>query len=107
MTEQATTRLVPGRIPIAAANWKMAMTLEESRSFARGFEKEMGSVIKHSPELKKIAWDQYQLLDEGPIHIVVVKIGASYKLVFWENVNQLLKESRGTAPTKASGNENE
>jgi triosephosphate isomerase len=45
MTEQATTRLVPGRIPIAAANWKMAMTLEASRSFARGFEKEMGSVI--------------------------------------------------------------
>ena len=66
------------------------------------WKKEMGSVIKHSPELKKIAWDQYQLLDEGPIHIVVVKIGASYKLVFWENVNQLLKESRGTAPTKAS-----
>ena len=64
------------------------------------------SIIKHSPVLKKIAWDQYQILDEGAIHIIAVKIGTSYKLVFWENVNQLLKESRGTAPTKASDTKN-
>ena len=45
MTEKTTTRSMTGRVPIAVANWKMAMTLEESRSFAREFEKEMGSLI--------------------------------------------------------------
>jgi len=67
------------------------------------WNKELKVLIKDSLDLKEIAWDRYQLLDEGRIHIVVVRIGTSYKLVFWENVNQLLKESRGTAPTKASG----
>ena len=67
------------------------------------WKKELGTLIKHSPDLKEVAWDQYQLLDKDTIHIVVVKIGESYKLLFWENVNQLLKESRGTAPIKASG----
>ena len=33
------------RIPISIANWKMAMTLEECRVFARQFELEMGSLI--------------------------------------------------------------
>ena len=45
MTDEPSTRLVPGRTPIAVANWKMAMTLAESRNFARDFEKEMGSLI--------------------------------------------------------------
>tara|TARA_R110000850_G_scaffold231421_3_gene356324 strand:- start:2221 stop:3045 length:825 start_codon:yes stop_codon:yes gene_type:complete len=33
------------RVPIAIANWKMAMTLEECRSFAREFEVEMGELL--------------------------------------------------------------
>jgi hypothetical protein len=66
------------------------------------WKRELSSITKHSPKLKKIAWDQYQILNEGSIHVIVVKIDTSYQLVFWENVNQLLKESRGTAPTKAS-----
>jgi triosephosphate isomerase (TIM) len=45
MTGTPTTRLTSGRTPIAVANWKMAMTLEESRAFAQNFEKEMGSLI--------------------------------------------------------------
>ena len=45
MTDTQTTRLTSRRTPIAVANWKMAMTLEESRAFAQGFESEMGSLI--------------------------------------------------------------
>ena len=33
------------RIPISIANWKMAMTLEECRVFARQFELELGNLI--------------------------------------------------------------
>ena len=33
------------RTPLAAANWKMAMTLDQCRSFAREFEQEMGGLI--------------------------------------------------------------
>lgn len=33
------------RIPIAIANWKMAMTLDECRTFAREFDSEMGGLI--------------------------------------------------------------
>jgi triosephosphate isomerase len=35
----------PKRIPIAIANWKMAMTLEECRRFASEFETEMGDLL--------------------------------------------------------------
>jgi len=37
--------IAPRRIPIAIANWKMAMTLGECRTFARQFETEMGSLL--------------------------------------------------------------
>ncbi len=33
------------RIPISIANWKMAMTLEEVRNFARDFQTEMGDLL--------------------------------------------------------------
>ncbi|MBH54007.1 MAG: hypothetical protein CMI18_06635 [Opitutaceae bacterium] len=33
------------RTPLAAANWKMAMTLEKCRAFAQQFEQEMGDLI--------------------------------------------------------------
>ena len=37
--------MTTGRTPIAVANWKMAMTLEENRAFARRFAEEIGSLI--------------------------------------------------------------
>lgn len=36
---------MPKRICIAAANWKMAMTLDQCRTFAREFEQEMGDLL--------------------------------------------------------------
>ena len=45
MPDTPSARLVPGRTPVAAANWKMAMTLAESRHFAQAFQEEMGSLI--------------------------------------------------------------
>ena len=36
---------MPKRTPLAAANWKMAMTLDQCRTFAREFEQEMGDLL--------------------------------------------------------------
>lgn len=36
---------MPKRTPLAAANWKMAMTLDQSRAFVREFKEEMGDLL--------------------------------------------------------------
>lgn len=59
------------------------------------WKKELREVIKNAPELKNVPWNKYQLLEQGGIHIVVVETSESFKLIFWQNINKALKESKG------------
>ena len=48
------------RTPLAAANWKMAMTLDQCRSFAREFEQEMGGLMG---KMQVILWMIHYVLE--------------------------------------------
>jgi hypothetical protein len=42
-----------------------------------------------------VPWTNYRMLDKQGIHIVVAKNNGGYKLVFWENLNKLIRDNKG------------
>ncbi|MEM7395619.1 MAG: hypothetical protein AAF492_25080, partial [Verrucomicrobiota bacterium] len=58
------------------------------------WKKEIGDLVPHAPELKGVPWEAYRVLEQGRINIVAVHLGKTYKLLFWENLNQLIKQKK-------------